>query len=206
MLSTTMLLVGLCSSTGPALDQAGSSDSLVKLYQGGKTWQEFFDGARARRETWKENYQIGQPAPEAVARARAVPGSWRVLVVAEDWCGDSANTIPYLVRLVEQVPSLELRIVNSTVGRWVMVKHPTPDGRAATPTVVILDADGAERGCFVERPAALRAWAADNRGKLDDDGFQKGKMAWYRNDRGRATVADFVALLESAGGGGSGCG
>jgi len=197
MIAVSLLVAGICL-TGVSGPPAAMTDSLAPLYRSGRTWEEFFAAAKARKETWRDNYRRGLPDSAAVERARAVGGSWRVLAVAEDWCGDSANTIPYLVRLVEQVPSLEIRIVNSKSGKWVMESHKTPDGRAATPTVVLLDVEGRERGCFVERPAKLRAWVDENKPKLSDDDFQAGKMAWYRDDQGRETVNEFVEMLESA--------
>ena len=113
--------------------------------------------------------------------------------------------MPYLVRLSEQVPGLEIRIANSKDGRWLMERHRTPDGRAATPTIVLLDSEGQERGCFVERPAKLRDWVSENKPKLPDEDFQTAKMSWYREDRGRETVREVVELLEAAGKGPTSC-
>jgi hypothetical protein len=194
-----LALAALCAAD-PALPippRRAASDSLADLYAGGRTWQEFFDAVQARRSLWKENYEQGSPGPEQVTRAKAVGGTWRLLVVAVDSCSDSANTIPYLARLVEQVPGLELRIVNPTAGRWVMERHRTEDGRAATPTVLLLDAGYAERGCFVERPRALRHWLIERSRASDQERFE-AKMDWYRRDRGAETVKDLVELLEAA--------
>ena len=196
-LVATMVCVAPTRSVG--------TDSLAALYDSGRTWAQFFEAAKARKEMWRSNYQAGAPDSAVVARAKAVGGHWRFLVVAEDWCGDSANTVPYLARLVEAAPNLELRIVNSTVGRWVMERHRTTDGRAATPTIVLLDDSGAERGCLVERPAKLRAWVAENKPKLSEDDLQGGKMGWYKEDRGGATIAELVEALEQAAAGSAGC-
>lgn len=193
MILSLVGLLALCTMSAPP-----AADSLADLYARGRTWPEFLDAARARKTMWIDNYERGSPAEELVARANAVPGRWRLLVVAEDWCGDSANTVPYLVRLVERVPSLELRIVNSKDGRWVMEEHRTEDGRAATPTVLLLDDRFSEHGCFVERPLALRQWVAEHKPKLSEDEYQAGKMAWYRDDRGAHTVEELVAMLEAA--------
>lgn len=198
-------LVALACVAGRDVGRGVASDSVARLYQGGRTWAEFFEAARARKPMWTDNYEAGAADPEFVARAKAVGGQWRILAVAEDWCGDSANTVPYLVRLAEQVPGLEIRIANSKDGRWLMERHRTPDGRAATPTIVLLDPEGEERGCFVERPAKLRDWVTENKPKLSDEDFQKAKMAWYREDRGRETVREMVELLEAAGKGPTSC-
>ncbi len=172
-------------------------DSLVRLFEAGRTWAQFVEGARARREAWRDNYADGRPDATLVERARAA-GAWRIVAVAEDWCFDSVNTLPYLVRLAEAVPAIEIRIVSSAEGRWLMKRHPTPDGRAATPTIVIVGPDGEERGCFIERPAGLRTWVVEKRPKLSESAFQDGKAAWYRNERGRETTAELVRLLEAA--------
>lgn len=174
-----------------------AGDSLVRLFEGGKTWAQFVEGARARREAWRDNYKDGRPDSALVERVRAA-GPWRIVAVAEDWCFDSVNTLPYLVRLFEAVPAIEIRIVSSTEGRWLMQRHRTPDGRAATPTIVIIGPDGEERGCFIERPAGLRAWVAENKPKLSESAFQDGKAAWYRTERGRATTGELVELLGAA--------
>ncbi len=197
MVWAILALAGVCTTTS---ERPGTvaSDSLATLYRSGITWQEFFAGAKARKEMWRDNFDRGAPDSAVVVRARAVAGSWRLLAVAEDWCGDSANTVPYLARLVDQVPGLELRIVDSKKGKWVMERHQTPDGRPATPTIVLLDPEGNERGCFVERPAQLRAWVAENKPKLSEDDFQSAKMAWYRKDQGHQTVLEIVELLEMA--------
>ena len=91
-----------------------------------------------------------------------------------------------------------MRVVNSTVGKSVMEAHRTPDGRAATPTVLLLNENFEEVGCFVERPSALQAWFLENKPKLEEDDLYDQKYAWYDEDRGAQTVGEIVGLMESA--------
>lgn len=191
--------------TGRPAVTAPASDSLLALFQGGRSWAEFLDGVSARRATWFENFEQARVDSALVARVNQVPGRWRFLVVAEDWCGDSANTIPFLARLVALSERLELRVVNSEAGRGVMEAHRTEDGRAATPTVVLLDEAGAERGCWVERPYALRAVVAEVRAGTREGGLVEAITAWRREDQGQSTLGDLVALLEAAAAGTSRC-
>jgi len=200
----------LCRSDRPDGGFSASSmvrsDSLERLYRRGRTFAEFLSAVRSRRETWLDNYAGAVLPRELLERARAVAGRWRLLVVAEDWCGDSANTIPYLARLVDSLPFVELRIVGSREGRWVLERHRTPDGRAATPTVVLLDSAGADVGCFVERPAGLREWLTDNRPHLSEGKLQQGREEWRRKDAGQSTLREMVELLEGAAEGRPYCG
>jgi hypothetical protein len=116
--------------------------------------------------------------------------------VAVDACSDSVSTIPYLAELVARVEGLDMRIVDATVGREIMESHRTPDGRPATPTVLLLDADWDEAGCFIERPPALQTWLLEE--AFDNDEFFAAKMGWYEEDGGRDTVEAFVEMLEAA--------
>jgi hypothetical protein len=179
-----------------------AADTLRATYEAGVPFAEFLAGAERRKEQWTGNYARGEALDATlVARAVAVLGTWRLLVVSVDSCSDSVNTVPYIARLVEQLPNVEMRVIGSEVGRAVMEAHRTPDGRAATPTVVLLDDQWQDRGCFVERPPVLRG----HMDSLPSDDRFAAKMAWYEQDAGRATVAEIVAMIEAAGRGESQC-
>ena len=182
-----------------------ADSALVSLYERGRPWQEFLDATQARREMWMRNATRGLAPADAVARARALPGRWRLLAIAVDSCSDSVNTIPFIAQLVAQVPQLELRIVSPSEGRAVMEARRTPDGRAATPTVVILDAEGREAGCWIERPAALQAIAMAANAGGGTPAFAERKASWYAEDAGTSTITEIVALLEKAAAGARGC-
>jgi hypothetical protein len=177
---------------------AAPSDSLRQVYAAGKSFPDFLAAAKNRKEQWQGNYATGASVDATmVARVNAVQGKWYLLVVAVDGCSDSVSTVPYLARLLEQTPNVEMRIVSPDQAKWVQEAHPTPDGRAATPTMILLDSLWNERGCFIERPEELRTW-------LKDNDFAK-KMDWYASDSGRTTVATMVGVIEAAGRGESVC-
>ncbi len=185
------LASALCAAAAPA------SDSLAALHARGRTYATFLAGAEHRREMWRSNSAWGKVDPDLLARGRALTGPLRLLVVLEDGCSDSANTIPYLATFADSLGGvLDIRLVNSTEGKWVMERHRTGDGRAATPTVVILDADGNEAGCWVERPKALASWMNENRAKLSDQALMDGKFEWYNKDRGAFTIRELLEILE----------
>lgn len=169
------------------------------LFQSGQTFADFVAGATARRAQWEGNYAL-KVAPDAlVARANAAGTGWKLLVVTVPGCSDSVNSVPYLASFLDHVPGIEMRLVNSTTGRSVMEAHRTPDGRAATPTIVLLDAQFNERGCWIERPAPLIEF-------MRNGGSFEGKMAWYDRDRGATSLEEIVAMVEAAAAGGRTCG
>jgi hypothetical protein len=201
----------LCSSSGTGAASApdaspsaaafaaprARTDSLGAAYASGQNWAAFYDGVNRRRELWIKNWTNARVAPDIVERANAV-GPWRILVITEPGCSDSANSIPYIAKLVEHTPGLELRLVNSTVGRPWMEAHRTTDGRAATPTILILDDTHRIRGCWIEQPVKLQAFwlPVVARGTTSEEVGKK--MAWYAEDEGRETLREFVEVLEGA--------
>lgn len=187
---------------GPAPGDTVPADSLRSLYDRGRTYAEFLAAVRNRREMWRDNSAWGKVDPDQLTRARALPGRWRLLVVAEDACGDSANTIPYVAALADSVDGgIDLRIVSAREGRAVQEAHRTHDGRTATPTVIVLDADGHEAGCWVERPRVLAAWVREHRAQLSEGAFRARFFEWYTEDRGRETIRDLLEVIEGAGAG-----
>jgi hypothetical protein len=176
------------------------SDSLSALHARGRSYSTFLASAERRKEMWQANSAWGKVDPDLLARGRAMKGPVRLLVVLEDGCSDSANTIPYLATFADSLGgALDIRLVNSTEGKWVMERHRTSDGRAATPTVVLLDAEGNDAGCWVERPAALAKWMNENRSKLSQQELMDGKSSWYTKDRGSETVREILEMIEHPG-------
>jgi hypothetical protein len=166
------------------------------LYAKAITFAEFLDSARARRDEWCAHYNDATVSADLITRMRALPGKRRILVVAEDWCSDSANTIPYVARLVDGAPErLELRLIDSARGREVMEAHRTPDGRAATPTIVILGEDGQLLGAWTERPSSTQTWFLEKQKTTMQKPLHDELMAWYTADAGRTTVAEIADIL-----------
>lgn len=169
------------------------------LFARGMTFEAFFDQISARRETWTANRTAADVPADIVARAGALSHSWRILAVADERCSDSAASLPLVAKLAAAAPErLSLRVVNygdSRAGRAVMEAHRTPDGRAATPTLIFIRDDGEVRA-WIERPGALVAWLADQKARDPKFDVLAGKTKWYADDAGRSTLGDIIALLE----------
>jgi hypothetical protein len=169
-----------------------------ELYEDGVTFEQFLADTRRRRSAWHDHYEHGAPTYQALQAAKAVGANLKFLVVAEDWCGDSVNTVPYLARLVEQVAGWEMRIINSRRGADVLARNLTPDGREATPTILLLDSDHRQIGAFVERPTVLQEWFLRTEMELPRRELYEQKYTWYAEDAGEETVRELTQLARQA--------
>jgi hypothetical protein len=178
-----------------------ATDPLREVYEAGISWSAFLDGVQAnqRRVLWDRNWETSRVPDDLLARALAVGGGpWRILAITDPACSDSVNTVPYLAYLAEAVPSMEIRVVSALQGRPWMEAHRSPDGRASTPTILLLDNEYTLRGCWIEQPREMAAFWLDvvARGTMTAEVGRK--LAWYEEDRGRSTLREFVEVLEAA--------
>jgi len=175
-----------------------ADSSLDSLYASGVPFDRFLAAAEARKSAWERNWENSLVPDDVLAAARALSGRWRLLIIAVDACSDSVNTVPYLARLSALAPQIEIRIISPAAGRALQEAHRTPDGRAATPTVIILDEAGRDIGAWVERPAELQQAGMAARAAGTFDAYLSGKQAWYDRDAGASTLREVVQLLTAA--------
>jgi Thioredoxin len=163
------------------------------IFEQGIPYEAFLKEVRARRDEWREISSRPWAIKYDINTRRYVPQ--RLLIVTEDWCSDSVQTVPYISVAVKNHPGVTIRIVNSTVGRPIMEAHRTPDDRAATPTVVALDEHNQFLGAWVERPAELQALVLEQQKVRMRREVTEIKTTWYEKDAGRSTVSEVMALL-----------
>lgn len=205
--ATHVVAPSACAAAPAALVAAAdSTPSPAALWKDGITFGEFTGRMKNRKGDWDKRNEWGTIPDAFAARMRAITAPLRVLMVAEEECSDSMNSMPYLARLAALAPSIEVRVVNSTVGRSIMEAHRTPDGRAATPTVVVLDAQDRVVACWVERPVSLLVWLKIPKDSLPQDQRFSGRLKWYEHDQGASAISEWVPLLENAAQGRVSCG
>lgn len=163
-------------------------------------FEEFVASGKAEHTgLWQDVYRLAR-VPDWVSSA-VTPGARRkLLVIAEDWCGDASNTVPIIAKLADTVPGFELRIIQRDANPEVMNQYLT-NGARSIPIVVILDESFQEVGHWGPRPTELQAWVVANRGVLPKTELYPQVRRWYARDRGETTLRE---VLGAAGLGGSG--
>jgi hypothetical protein len=79
----------------------------------------------------------------------------RLLVLTEDFCGDSAQFIPPVIRLAQELDNVDVRLLLRDQHRELAAGYVRKDGYQAIPVLTVLDQDGDEIGYLVERPARV---------------------------------------------------
>jgi hypothetical protein len=187
-------IIGLWLLGGPSQTAQQTSADALQIFANGRTGKEFLASVVVQRERWIQNAARADVPRALVERLRRASAGLSLLIVAEDWCPDSVNTVPYVNRLAE-LAGVELRIVTRARSESLLERHPTPDGRTATPTIVLLRA-GRDVAAWVERPAVLQEAFLKLRSDPRSAAEFAAKQSWYDGDLGRTTLEEIVALAE----------
>jgi len=158
------------------------------------SFDSFLEEVEANRDLWQALAKRARIAPDLAARVQETPGRWRLLAIAEDWCGDAVNILPVIERLSEAVDGLELGIVGRDDHPELMDRHVTNGGRAI-PIVILLDEEGSCRGWWGPRPSALQAWFEREGRDLPKVERYRELRRRYARDRGQAIAREIADLI-----------
>lgn len=174
---------------------AGQIDYAV-LWEKGTPFHVFLENVKARQDQWKPRFADAAINAAALTEAKALPARRRILAVADDRCSDSAWALPYIAKLAAAVPErLEVRVIGRAEGSRIQSAHLTPDGRLATPTIIVLDENNRYIGGWVERPSELQTWYVENKPKVTSGALYEHVNKWYAADAGRSTIREMLVIL-----------
>ena len=158
------------------------------------SFEQWLAEAERNVDLWRSIYQRAA-VPDDLLEG-PVQGPYRFLVLAEDWCGDAVNTVPWLARLAEAVDGWDLRLLERDQNMDLMATH-TTDGALSIPVVMVLNGEYEELAWWGPRPDELQEWVLGQGMELDKQERYKEVRTWYARDRGRTTLAEVLAMVDS---------
>jgi hypothetical protein len=180
----------------PADAGSAAPADLPTRWAAAPTFSESVAAAVANAELWRSAARLARVPDEVLVRAAALHGRWHLLVLSEDWCGDAVNTVPFVARLADLTPGLDLRVVGRDANPDLMDTHLTGVARSI-PVIILYDEAFVERGWWGPRPAPLQEWVFGPEGQaLDKTARYRHVRGWYARDRGRTTLDEILTLLE----------
>ena len=135
---------------------------------------------------------------EILETLKGIKGKYHFLVITEGWCGDAAQIVPVINKIVEQAPDhFKLKLTLRDKNLPLIDAHLTNGGRSI-PVLLILD----EAGNLLlpkwgPRPAVLQGLLA----QWKAEGVEMPELAeklhgWYAKDKTAATQQELNELLK----------
>ena len=132
----------------------------------GISYEEFKAAMTRNQERFAENESRVALDPETVRTFKSLPKPLRVLVLAEDWCGDVVANLPVLGRLAKEVPTLDVRVFYRDQNLDLMERWLNQGKYQSIPVFVFFDQEFRELGHWIERPASVTERRAQERKKI----------------------------------------
>jgi hypothetical protein len=174
-----------------------TEQALKDRFFAGETFTEFLAKPKKYKELWDGLYKRAV-VPEAVLlRAKTLTQPMHLLVLSEEWCGDSINTLPLVAKLVEAMPEVDMRILERDKNLDLMDTHLTGRSRSI-PAIMLLDGDYREHGWWGPRPLPLQEWVIREGLALPKDERYKEVRTWYARDHGVTSLTELLDKMEGA--------
>lgn len=123
------------------------------------------------------------------------PQTW--LVISEPWCGDAAQTLPFLNKISELTDKINLKIVLRDENPELMDQFLT-NGSRSIPLVIMMDEKYEIINQWGPRSQAATKLVEDYKkehGKVDDT-FKQNIQLWYNKDKGVSILKDLAAVFK----------
>ena len=170
-------------------------DALRRRFNAGATFEQVLARPKQNSEIWEAVYKRAALTLDGTERAAALPGEWHMLVLNEDWCGDSVNVLPYIARIAEADPRIHLRILGRDSNRDLMDAHLTGTSRSI-PVAIIYDENFEKKGWWGPRPGPLQTWVLKEGLALPRPDRYRHIRTWYARDRGQTIVSEILSIME----------
>jgi len=132
----------------------------------GLTYDAYKSQMTRNRDRLEENERRVDLSKDDLAAFRALPRPVKVLVLAEDWCGDVIANLPVLGRLAQDSGKLDVRIFLRDQNDDIMQRYLNKGQFKSIPVFVFLDDDFRELGHWIERPASVTEVRAKRRKEI----------------------------------------
>ena len=151
-----------------------------------------------RMNRWDKTAKVSESVHHLV-QSISEPQIW--VVITEAWCGDAAQNIPYLNKLAELNPLIQLRLILRDEHPEVMDEYLT-FGARSIPKLVALTADlKCELFEWGPRPSTaqkmLMDYKHDSKG-LSYQEFSETLHLWYARNRNQELEAEMGELIQSS--------
>jgi len=123
------------------------------------------------------------------------PQLW--MVITENWCGDSAQNLPYLAKIASCNPLIDFRIILRDDNLDIMDLYLT-DNTRSIPKLISFSENGEELFQWGPRPKEAQelVYKLKSEGKSKDEYLEELHL-WYGRNKGKNLESEIINILKS---------
>lgn len=138
---------------------------------------------------------------QLVESISTIPFNMKWIVIAEAWCGDAAQNIPYLAMLAKACANVEMRVLLRDQNLDFMDNHLTIGARSIPKAVIFKTDDLEEIATWGPRPNFIQeqvvAFKKEAPADLSYEKFAESIHGWYAKDKNHALESELFAIFNS---------
>lgn len=138
---------------------------------------------------------------QLVETVSKLPFNMKWVVIAEAWCGDAAQNIPYLALLAKACSNVELSILLRDANPDFMDNHLTNGARSIPKAVIFKSGDLEQIATWGPRPDFIQeqvvAFKKEAPADLTYEKFAESIHGWYAKDKNHALETELFAIFNS---------
>jgi hypothetical protein len=163
----------------------------------GKDDREIFEYTKMniqRSRRIEKHYEVSD---ELVAEIQKIDNPQLWMVITENWCGDSAQNLPYIAKMAEENSNINFRIILRDKNPDIMDLYLT-NGTKSIPVLIAFDIDGNEIFKWGPRPAEAQKLILEWKSQriVKPELYEKLHL-WYGRDRGKEIEKEMLELIKS---------
>lgn len=137
------------------------------------------------------------PAPETQDVFASISSEQTWYVITENWCGDSAQSLPVIASLANLSENIILKIVLRDSNPEFMNLYLT-NGNKSIPKLVVFDKQGSELFHWGPRPKSAQDLFRDLKTQgLDKTEINKELHLWYAKNRGKEVEKEIMEMIKN---------
>ncbi len=146
-----------------------------------------------RMNRWDKSIELSSDLKQKLESLKC-PVNW--LVLSEGWCGDASQNLPFLNKMAESSPNIQLRILLRDQNLDVMDQYLTNGGQAI-PKLVVLDSTMNEIGTWGPRPSEIQEMVRVGKYEKGMNSEEIGIMVqkWYAKDKGKTIENEMLEII-----------
>lgn len=147
----------------------------------------------SRQNRWLKRMDLNTELAERI-KSISTPQNW--IIITEPWCGDAAHIVPFLVRISELNPLIQLDIQLRDSEPNLIDSYLTNGGKSI-PKLIVRDDANNDLIVWGPRPEVAQEYFK----KLKEEGadFEAQKIAlqkWYNDDKGEKIQKEILLAID----------
>jgi hypothetical protein len=146
----------------------------------------------SRQNRW---FKTGELHEELVEALTSICEKQEWILITEPWCGDAAHSVPFIIRIAEKNPLIELTIQLRDEANSLIDSYLT-NGNKSIPKLIVRDVEGNDLFTWGPRPNSCHELYVEHKEQgADFETLKTELQKWYNENKGMDLQKEIQSLI-----------